>query len=223
MAITGCTGSGKTDVLQEISERRRTLDLEALASHRGSAFGSRLEPQPAPATFENRLALALWRAAERKLTGPIVLEDESRRIGRLEVPAALFEKLSEAPLYVIERPFEERARYLIAYYLADYRFGEDPDAFARLRAELRRALLSIERRLGGAETRALVTMADEASDAHERAAASVRDPVGAYQAWAERLLRVYYDPLYAKHLVASSARVAIRGSPHEIADALLRL
>ena len=61
--VGGPTGSGKTILLNELRAlelkgltRPATLDLEALAHHRGSAFGSTQNPQPGQATFENRVA-----------------------------------------------------------------------------------------------------------------------------------------------------------------------
>ena len=66
----------------ELLGARRVLDLEHEARHRGSAFGRLAEPQPAQATFENSVAAQLLLGNETRL----LLEDESRTIGRLELP-----------------------------------------------------------------------------------------------------------------------------------------
>lgn len=42
MLIGGCTGSGKTLLVQQ---QPNGVDLEGLARHRGSAFGRTLQPQ----------------------------------------------------------------------------------------------------------------------------------------------------------------------------------
>ena len=56
--IGGMTGSGKTALLHDLEGLKDVLalDLEGEAKHRGSAFGSLLEPQSAQATFENSIA-----------------------------------------------------------------------------------------------------------------------------------------------------------------------
>ncbi len=46
--IAGKTGSGKTTMIQQINN---SIDLEGLANHRGSAFGSFETPQPTPVIF----------------------------------------------------------------------------------------------------------------------------------------------------------------------------
>lgn len=55
--LAGRTGSGKTAVLRELVDRgEQVLDLEALASHRGSLLGSEPGcPQPPQRLFESRL------------------------------------------------------------------------------------------------------------------------------------------------------------------------
>jgi len=43
--LTGCTGSGKSEVLWALKEQgEQVLDLEGLANHKGSAFGGLLMP-----------------------------------------------------------------------------------------------------------------------------------------------------------------------------------
>ena len=55
ITLTGCTGSGKSDVLRELERQgEQVLDLEALAHHKGSAFGGLLQlPQPTTEQFQN--------------------------------------------------------------------------------------------------------------------------------------------------------------------------
>ncbi|MEO6289790.1 MAG: tRNA 2-selenouridine(34) synthase MnmH, partial [Ginsengibacter sp.] len=67
--LGGYTGSGKTGVLQEMKENGvAVIDLEGLANHKGSAFGSLGEaPQPGQEMFENILAIELFRASTAKV------------------------------------------------------------------------------------------------------------------------------------------------------------
>jgi tRNA 2-selenouridine synthase len=90
--LGGYTGSGKTLVLRELKAAgKKVIDLEGLANHKGSAFGAFGEkPQPSQEMFENLLALELY-AFETlddqgsPWNGTIYLEDESQRIGLLNI------------------------------------------------------------------------------------------------------------------------------------------
>ncbi|RYY95648.1 MAG: tRNA 2-selenouridine(34) synthase MnmH, partial [Chitinophagaceae bacterium] len=59
--LGGYTGSGKTELLPQLKALGETVvDLEGLACHKGSAFGSiDMPPQPTQELFENLLALEL--------------------------------------------------------------------------------------------------------------------------------------------------------------------
>ena len=51
--LEGCTGTGKTEILQRLSGLGvQTLDLERLAAHRGSRFAVRRHPRSTPAQPE---------------------------------------------------------------------------------------------------------------------------------------------------------------------------
>ena len=137
--LGGLTGSGKTDVLHALAARAApVVDLEGLANHKGSSFGSiGLPPQPTQEQFENNLARQL---AELPAGAVPWLEDESLSIGRVVVPKPLFEQMRQAPLVVLEVPRPLRTRKLAAEY-----GREDP-------AELAGAIERIGKRLGGLAT-----------------------------------------------------------------------
>ena len=85
--LDGPTGVGKTAVLAEAARRGvQTLDLEALANHRGSVFGD-MGPQPSQKLFESRLAAAM---AGLDPARPVLVEAESSRIGERFLPPALW-------------------------------------------------------------------------------------------------------------------------------------
>lgn len=113
--VGGRTGAGKTDLLVALAAKGvATVDLEALAHHRGSSFGALgLPPQPSSEQFENLLAAALhrWRAARE-----IWLEAESAQVGRCRIPAGLWRQMKDAPLLEVRRPLESRLRQLVATY-----------------------------------------------------------------------------------------------------------
>ncbi len=139
--LGGLTGSGKTDVLHALAaapHQQPVVDLEGLAHHKGSAFGAIGQPaQPTQEQFENNLAAALaaWPA-----TTPVWVEDESRQVGRVTIPPALFAQLRAAPRWLLEVPRAARVAKLAAEYGA-----EDP-------AELAAAIGRLAKRLGGLAT-----------------------------------------------------------------------
>jgi len=90
------------------------LDLEGLASHKGSAFGQIGElPQPSSEQFENNAALKL---AELEGIPRIWIEDESRSIGRIWLQQSFFALKKSAPIVVLERSLEERIDRLVVAY-----------------------------------------------------------------------------------------------------------
>jgi tRNA 2-selenouridine synthase len=128
--LGGYTGSGKTEVLNELEKKGETvIDLEKIASHKGSAFGSfKMPPQPKQEMFENLLAVELVKKSmvngewltehfnKAAAHSPIWLEDEAQRIGDLNLPNALWETIRESPVVFLEIPFEERLNHIVEEY-----------------------------------------------------------------------------------------------------------
>ncbi|MEO5644425.1 MAG: tRNA 2-selenouridine(34) synthase MnmH [Bacteroidia bacterium] len=138
--IGGETGSGKTEILQALAkEGEQIIDLEELACHRGSSFGSiGQSEQPKPEQFENNLFAALQKMDSSRR---IWIEDESRSIGRVFIPAPIWEMKIAAPCYRIRLPFEVRVQRLVKDY------GSFPKEI------LAEAILRIQKRLGGLATK----------------------------------------------------------------------
>jgi tRNA 2-selenouridine synthase len=90
IALVGPTGSGKTRLLTALNEAgAQTLDLEALASHRGSLLGAWAGvPQPSQKRFDTLLVSALRTFDPER---PVFVEAESRRIGSITLPLALLD------------------------------------------------------------------------------------------------------------------------------------
>ncbi len=139
--LGGYTGSGKTYVLKEMQRLgEQVVDLEGLAHHKGSAFGALGElAQPNSEHFENIL-FEQWRHFD--LSIPIWVEDESARIGCVQLPKPLFEQMREQMLYFLDIPKEERAKHLVEDY-AIY----DKKALAS-------SIKAIQKRLGGQNVQA---------------------------------------------------------------------
>jgi tRNA 2-selenouridine synthase len=119
--VGGYTGSGKTGLLKALQERGETvIDLEGLANHKGSAFGNiGLPKQPGQEMFENLLSFELRKIVEASLTGRIRgawLEDESQRIGLINIPKDLWFNMRQSPVFFLDIPFEERLKQIVLEY-----------------------------------------------------------------------------------------------------------
>jgi tRNA 2-selenouridine synthase len=113
--IDGGTGSGKTAVLHRLSSMGvQTIDLEAIAEHRGSLFGGFADrQQPSQKMFESRL---LARIEELDLGRPIVVEAESSKVGARIVPPTLWKPMRTAPRIELAAARDARVRYLLQAY-----------------------------------------------------------------------------------------------------------
>lgn len=167
--IGGYTGSGKTLLLHELEKHNKTIvDLEGLANHKGSAFGAMENiPQPGQEMFENLLAEKLLAASYGlkeesgsnspgiypdkigRGLGGIYLEDESQRIGNLQIPIPLWYTMRNSPVFFMDIPFEERLEYITEDY------GKQQ------KQTLKDAILRIQKRLGGLETKNAIRFLEE--------------------------------------------------------------
>jgi tRNA 2-selenouridine synthase len=113
--LTGCTGSGKSEVLRALkSQGEQVLDLENLANHKGSAFGGLLmPPQPTTEQFQNELfeEILLLDPSRR-----IWVEDESIAIGKIFLPPDFWQTMSQAPLVQMDVTKEVRIQRLVSEY-----------------------------------------------------------------------------------------------------------
>jgi len=167
--LTGLTGVGKTRLLRWLAGcGENVLDLEALAHHRGSLLGSEPDrPQPTQKYFESLVGDALHRTDPAR---PVWVEAESRRIGRLLIPAPLWQGMMAGEVTAVEAPVEARVHTLLEDYA---HFRHDPEA-----------LLTLLPTLIGRHSRARV----------EAWAAQVRD--GDWAGLVRSLLAEHYDPVY---------------------------
>lgn len=113
--LGGLTGSGKTRALHGLKGLgEQVIDLEDLAQHQGSAFGSMNKlVQPTQEQFENDLAIQFNRLDPQKT---VWLEDESMTIGKRFIPNALFQQMRDAQVVVLKIPKEARVDFLVEEY-----------------------------------------------------------------------------------------------------------
>ncbi len=221
IVIGGRTGVAKTALLNQAYDTLScpVVDLEGLAHHRGSAFGKRAESQPTQINFENRIAIELLklRACGHQ---QMIMEDESRLIGRCALPLTLQEKLREAPLVILEASLEHRVHHSWEnYILSNYReqvalCNSDEVAFTAFADSLKLSLGNIRKRLGGARHQELAKVLEAALLAHQQG-----DPEP-HKQWIEVLLRDYYDPMYDYQLKSKQRHVVFRGNFTEVLEFL---
>jgi tRNA 2-selenouridine synthase len=124
LALVGHTGTGKTRLLQALRQAgAQVLDLEDLACHRGSLLGAWPDrPQPSQKAFDTALVGALEHFDPAR---PVFIESESRRIGAITLPDALFERFHRGACVEIRAECDERVAFLLEDYahLFDERAG----------------------------------------------------------------------------------------------------
>lgn len=195
--LGGKTGTAKTVLLKLLQEKgEQILDLEGIANHKGSSFGSIGQPpQPSVEQFENLIAEDLRLLDSRQ---PTWVENESRKIGRLIIPDRLFEQMSKSPLIDIQKSIEER----IAHIADEY--GNLPEE------ELIAAVLRLKKRLGGLRTQEAVE------------AIKSKDSVS----WISNLLIYYdktYEFDLERHTEGKTVQLNLSGKPlSEQIDLLLK-
>ncbi|MBN8673245.1 MAG: tRNA 2-selenouridine(34) synthase MnmH [Chitinophagales bacterium] len=184
--IGGYTGSGKTETLKALQEKgAAVIDLEGLANHKGSAFGNIGMPeQPTQEMFENFLATHLLKVrSQRSETGgsptsdflppdsSIWLEDESQRIGLVNIPHELWKTMRRSPVYFLDIPFEERLQHITEEY------GQLDQQ------KLIAAIGRIKEKLGGLNAKTAIQLLEEGNTPESF-----------------RILLKYYDKFYFKGL-----------------------
>jgi tRNA 2-selenouridine synthase len=183
--LGGYTGAGKTEVIKELERLgEHVIDLEDIAKHKGSAFGNIGMPdQPTQEMFENVLSIrlrALRYESNNSLNSnpqliiehsPIWLEDESQRIGLINIPNDLWHLMRRSPLCFLDIPFEERLKHIVEEYGC---FDKE---------KMIDAILRIKDRLGNLEAKKAIEFLNEDNTIESF-----------------RILLKYYDKWYTKGL-----------------------
>lgn len=115
LVLGGMTGSGKTRILHQLkSAGEQVIDLEDIAQHQGSAFGSmNALVQPPHEQFENNMAMQLNQMDANRC---IWVEDESLSIGKCSIPKPFWNQMREAPLLFVNIELEHRVKALVNEY-----------------------------------------------------------------------------------------------------------
>ncbi|PWU02433.1 MAG: tRNA 2-selenouridine(34) synthase MnmH [Candidatus Melainabacteria bacterium] len=174
VVLQGLTGVGKTDILKHLSELGASvLDLESLAHHRGSVFGSLgLGAQPTQKNFEAEL----WFKLRQFENEAVFLEAEGRKIGQIAVPDCILKKIQAGKRILVTGSLAVRRARILATYANE---------LTAQNIELALSYLGrLKERLGARRVAELTEFAN---------AREIEKLVDA-------LLLEYYDPLYRRQI-----------------------
>lgn len=169
LVLRGLTGVGKTHYLHRLAERGLpVVDLEGLANHRGSAFGNLgLPPQPNQKMFE----ALLWDQLRKVSSDDYLLaEGESRHIGRVALPARVYQSLQVERSIWLNASLQARVRNI----LADY------PAVDQLKEEFTQPIRALKEKLGKETMQHYLQLLE----------------AGCWSELVSELMVNYYDPLY---------------------------
>jgi tRNA 2-selenouridine synthase len=121
ITICGVTGTGKTVLLHALARAgAQTIDLEGLAKHRGSLLGDLPnEPQPSQKRFDTLLWSAL---SSLDPTKPVYVESESKKIGLIQMPEAMRERMQMGECVWLDVSLKARVEHIkrdYAHFVAD--------------------------------------------------------------------------------------------------------
>jgi tRNA 2-selenouridine synthase len=214
--LGGRTGTGKTILLRQLADG---IDLEALANHRGSAFGGFLSPQPSQIDFENRLAFALIKHGHKNFKY-IVLEDEGSYIGGCYIPHELARYFKRDSMVLLECDLDKRIAITWQEYVVDAQqqfrsfYGEETGLTLWVE-HIQSRMQRIHKRLGGERLKRVLNLLD----AGRKEQLASGDP-GGHRPWIELLLSEYYDPMYDYQIEKSGRKIVFKGNFNEVLDYL---
>jgi tRNA 2-selenouridine synthase len=170
VVLRGNTGVGKTELLGKLrSEGYPAIDLERLANNRGSVFGAMgLGEPPSQKKFEGLLYEELDILKDFPY---VIVECESKRIGRVTLPNSFFSAMQQGIQILHCDSLQNRVERLIREYTSV------PDALE----EIRTALERLVKTLGHTKVQELRSLLE----------------TDRLEDFTEQLLVEYYDKLYA--------------------------
>lgn len=139
VVLRGNTGVGKTEILKQLkSDGYPAIDLEKLANNRGSVFGDvGLGDAPSQKKFEALLYEELREIKDRGHSY-IIVECESKRIGRVTLPVNFYNAMQQGTQILVYDSISNRINRLVQEYT------EIPDSLT----QIREALMRLEKTLG---------------------------------------------------------------------------
>lgn len=170
IVLYGLTGVGKTEILRKLHTKGvPTLNLEDLAVHRGSVFGSvGLSQQPSQKKFETALYTVLNQYQDNQF---IFVEGESRKIGKLVIPEQVFNSMQRGKRVLVYDLISNRVNRI----LQEYTKGLNHNI-----RQLEIAIKNLQRRIGKSKVEELIALLQQEN----------------FTEVIKELLVNYYDKLY---------------------------
>lgn len=110
LTLCGNTGCGKSELIHKANSW--SIDIEGICKHYGSSFGFIAGVQPSAKMFQNLIAYEL-----KCKDAPILLiENESKKLGELIIPNALFDAYKQARKIHITASLESRIKRIVKLY-----------------------------------------------------------------------------------------------------------
>lgn len=117
--LHGNTGVGKTYILKEMEKLgAKIIDLEGIANHRGSAFGSIGLAEPYNQKYFDSLLWEELKAKDKK-NNFIFVEAESRRVGHSVIPKFFYQKMKAGDDILITASMAKRVENIYQEYIKD--------------------------------------------------------------------------------------------------------
>ena len=216
LVITGYTGSGKTKLLKKLDN---AIDLEGLANHRGSSFGSHICPQPTQINFENNLAYDLIKKQHKKFK-TIVFEDEGKNIGKSFIPQDFFNFFHNGDKILLIASLEERINNTLTEYVKDaqeeyiqyYGFETGLNEWFKY---IYSSMDRLKKKLGGDRFKKVL---DELTFAYNEQIKTGK--IEYHKNWIELFLKEYYDPMYSYNLEKDRDKIIFEGNSLEVLEYL---
>lgn len=179
VVLHGNTGVGKTYILKEMKKLgANIIDLEGIANHRGSAFGSIGLNEPYNQKYFESL---LWEELKKKdqPAGYIFVEAESRRVGHSVIPEFFHKKMKAGEDILIKASLEKRVENIYLEYIKDIESNQQK-FIERVLESLTAIKKYIIKKAGKEAYFSLLELAEN----------------GDFRKLTKILLESYYDPMY---------------------------
>jgi len=205
--LGGYTGSGKTDILKNYPF---SIDLENIANHRGSAFGKTGAEQPSQSNFESLVSKEYLQI--QKKSNFLLMEDESRFIGKTKLPGKWYDKMQVSEIILLESSLEDRSNRIYNNYIKNPA-NSKLDAI-ELQSYYLSALSKIRKRLGDDHYQIIKDILNVAFHSSDKEL---------HIKWVKILLEIYYDRMYGYKLNLREKQIIFRGNEADCNDYISNL
>jgi tRNA 2-selenouridine synthase len=158
--------------------------------------------QPSQSDFENLIAVDLLKLETQLPNRKLIIEDESRLIGRNAIPKPLFDKMRSSSVVWVEESLETRVENIYQDYIL-YSGRSKLELFT----QFKNAVQAISTKLGSQRAGEMTALIQSAENDYLQSGRLEQNRI-----WIERLLVYYYDPMYLQSIDKRQVRIVFKGS-----------